>query len=95
MERLQRGLRAPDTGHDACGTGAQPAPLPSRKRAKYGAGQACLDIIWPAPLMAERAVIPMPLVKMCVDPEVVHTDGILIKIVSGHNCGLCAKQLLA
>ena len=45
--------------------------------------------------MAERAVIPMPLVKMCVDPEVVHTDGILIKIVSGHNCGLCAKQLLA
>ena len=37
MERLQRGLRALDTGHDVCGTGSQPASLPSRERARYGA----------------------------------------------------------
>lgn len=60
-----------------------------------GTGQACLDIIWSAPLMAERAIILMPLGRACMDPEVVHTGRILIKIVSGHNCGLDAKQLLA
>jgi hypothetical protein len=45
--------------------------------------------------MAERAIILMPLGRACMDPEVVHTSRILIKIVSGHNCGLDAKQLLA
>jgi len=53
------------------------------------------DIICPALLMAERAIILMPLVRARMDPEVVHTGRILIKIVSGHNCRLDAKQLLA
>ena len=61
---------------------------PSPVESASGTGQACLDIIWPAPLMAERAVILMPLVRARMDPAVVHTVGILIKIVSGHNCGL-------
>ena len=45
--------------------------------------------------MAEGAIILMPLVWAGMDPEVVHTVGILIKIVSGDNCGLDTEQLLA
>jgi hypothetical protein len=45
--------------------------------------------------MAEGTIILMPLVRACMDPEVVHPGGILIKIVSSHNCGLDAEQLLA
>jgi hypothetical protein len=52
------------------------------------AGQTCLDIIGFAPLMAEGAIILMPLVRAGMDPEVIHTVGILIKIVSSNNCGL-------
>lgn len=53
-----------------------------------GAGETGLDIIGFATLMAERAIILMPLVRAGMDPEVIHTVGILIKIVSGDNCGL-------
>ncbi len=49
------------------------------------AGQTGLDIIGFAPLMAEGAIILMPLVRAGMDPEVIHTVGILIKIVSGDN----------
>ncbi len=38
--------------------------------------------------MAEGAIILMPLVRAVMDPEVIHTVGILIKIVSSNNCGL-------
>jgi hypothetical protein len=38
--------------------------------------------------MAEGAIILMPLVRAGMDPEVIHTVGILIKIVSSNNCGL-------
>jgi hypothetical protein len=58
-----------------------------------GAGSSGLDIIGLAALMAERAVILMPSLRACMDPEVVYTIRILIKIVSGHNCGLDTKQL--
>jgi hypothetical protein len=44
------------------------------------AGQTCLDIIGFAPLMAEGAIILMPLVRAGMDPEVIHTVGILIKV---------------
>ena len=60
-----------------------------------GAGQTGLDIIGFAPLMAEGTIILMPLVRAGMDPQMVHTIGILIKIVSGHNCGLDTEQLLA
>ena len=45
--------------------------------------------------MAEGAIVLMPLVWAGMDPEMVHTIWILIKIVSGHNCGLDTEQLLA
>ena len=80
-----------DTMYAVLDLNQRPSPVGSA----LGTGQTCLDIIWPAPLMAERAVILMPLVRVWMDPEVVHTVGILIKIVSGHNCGLDAEQLLA
>lgn len=60
-----------------------------------GAGHTGLDIIRPASLMAEGTVILMPSVRACMDPEVVYTIRVLIKIVSGHNCGLDTEQLLA
>jgi hypothetical protein len=45
--------------------------------------------------MAEGTGILMPFVRACMDPEVVHSVGILIKIVCSHNCGLDTEQLLA
>jgi hypothetical protein len=45
--------------------------------------------------MAEGAIVLMSPVRACMDPEVIHTIGILIKIVSCHNCGLDTEQLLA
>ena len=68
-----------------------PAPVKSAP----GPGQTGLDIIRPAPLVAEGAIILMPLVRACMDPKVIHTVGILIKIMSCHNCGLDTEQLLA
>lgn len=84
-------LRAQDTMRAVPDLDQRPSPVGSAP----GTGQACLDIIWPAPLMAERAVILMPLVRACMDPQVVHTVGTLVTIVSGHNCGLDAEQPLA
>ena len=58
-------------------------------------GRTVLDIIRPALLMTEGTIILMPPVGACMDPEVVHAIGILIRIVSSHNCGLDTEQLLA
>ena len=88
MERLQRGLRALDTGHDACGTESQPASLPSRERSRYGVAvfghhMACTTY-------GRKGSYSY---ASC---QGVHGSGggshrrILIKIVSGHNCGLDA-----
>ena len=84
-------LRTQDTVRAVLDLDQRPTPVESAP----GTGQAGLDIICPAPLMAEGAIILMPLVKACMDPEVVHSGGILIKIVFSHNCGLDAEQLLA
>ena len=55
MERLQRGpvLWTQDTMRAVLDLNQRPSPVGSAP----GTGQACLDIIWPAPLMTERAVI--------------------------------------
>ena len=45
--------------------------------------------------MTEWTVILMPFVGACMDSEVIYAIRILIKIVSGYNCGLDAEQLLA
>ena len=45
--------------------------------------------------MAEGTIILMPSVGACMDPEVVYAIWVLIKFVSGHNCGLDTEQLLA
>ena len=84
-------LRTQDTVRAVLDLDQRPSPVESAP----GTGQAGLDIIWPAPLMAEGAIILMPLVRARMDPKMVHPVGILIKIVSSHNCGLDAEQLLA
>ena len=45
--------------------------------------------------MAEGTIILVSLVWAGMDPEVVYAIRILIKIVSGDNCGLDTEQLLA
>jgi hypothetical protein len=84
-------LRAQDTVRVILDLNQRPAPV----ECAPGSGKTDLDIIGFASLMAEGTVILMPFVRACMDPEVVHTVGILIKIVSSHNCGLDTEQLLA
>ena len=66
----------------------RPAPVKSAS----GAWRPGLNIIQLAALMTEWTVILMPSVRARMDPEVVYTVGILIKIVSGYNCGLDTEQ---
>ena len=93
MEHLQQGLRAPDT--QWVGTILNLYQSSAPVKGTPDTGRMGLNIVKPAMSMAEWTIVLMPFTWSSMNPKMVKSVWILIKIVSGYNCGLDTEQFLA